>query len=82
MGFSILLCRPYNILGNDYFSRKLASAKGVMVSALYSGGEIAQVIDHAAYPSYIHRPVFDSLIGKRKDRFIQVTWEPYSGLRR
>jgi hypothetical protein len=64
MGFFIPLCRPYNILGNDYFSRKLASATGVTVSALYSGGETAQVIDHGACQSYIHRPVFYRLMRK------------------
>lgn len=64
MGFSILLCRLYNMLGNNFPSRNLASATGVTVSALYSGGKIASVIDHGACRSYIHCPVFDRLMGE------------------
>jgi hypothetical protein len=67
-------------LGNDYLSQKLASATGIAVSPRYSGGEIVRVIDHGAYRTLIHRPVFDGLIGETKMGFVQINWEPSAGL--
>lgn len=67
-------------VGNDYFSEKLASATGVTVSPWFSGGEVVKTVDHDAYTTYIHRPVFDALIGERKEGFIQLNWEPFAGL--
>jgi hypothetical protein len=67
-------------IGNDYLSRKLAAETGVTVSARYSGGEIIRVIDHGAYKTYIHRPVFDGLISETNNGFIQINWEPFAGL--
>jgi len=66
--------------GNDYFSRALASATGITVSPWYSGGDIVKVIDHGAYKTSIHRPVFDSLIGQTKKGFVQINWNPAAGL--
>ena len=66
--------------GSDYFSGKLASATGITISPWYSGGEIVRTIDHGAYKTYIHRPVFDALIGEKKEGFIQLKWEPHAGL--
>ncbi|MCG6536654.1 MAG: hypothetical protein L7F78_18595 [Syntrophales bacterium LBB04] len=71
---------PVTFLGNAYFSQKLASATGVTVSPLYSGGEIVRIIDHGAYRTSIHRPVFDALIGETKTGFVQINWEPSAGL--
>ena len=67
-------------VGNDYFSGKLASATGITISPWFSGGEIVRTIDHGAYTTYIHRPVFDALIGERREGFIQLNWEPHAGL--
>ncbi|MBU1205562.1 MAG: hypothetical protein KKH04_01325 [Proteobacteria bacterium] len=67
-------------VGNSYFSEKLASATGIIVSPWYSGGEIVRTIDHGAYKTYIHRPIFDGLIGEREKGFIQLNWEPFAGL--
>jgi len=67
-------------IGNDYFSGKLASATDIKISPWFSGGEIIKTIDHGAYKTYIHRPVFDALIGERRKGFIQLKWEPYAGL--
>ena len=67
-------------LGNSYFSGKLASATGLTVSPWFSGGEIVRMIDHGTYKTYIHRPVFDALIGERREGFIQLNWEPFAGL--
>jgi hypothetical protein len=67
-------------MGHDYFSKGLASATGVTVSPWFSGGEVARTVDHGAYNTYLHRPVFDALIGERRKGFIQLKWEPYEGL--
>ena len=66
--------------GNDYFSGKLASATGIIVSPRFSGGEIVRSIDHGTYRTVIRRPVFDGLIGERKEGFIQIEWQPVTAL--
>ena len=66
--------------GNGYFSRTLATATGITVSPLYSGGNIVKVIDHGAYKTSIHRPVFDSLIGQTEKGFVQINWDPAARL--
>ena len=75
--FAVLLA---TFFGNSYFSRVLASGTGVKVSPRYSGGDIIRTIDHGTYQTHIHRPVFDGLIGERRDGFIQISWEPLVGL--
>ena len=67
-------------LGNSYFSKKLAGATGVTVSPWFAGGEVAQVVEHGAYRTSVHRPVFDGLTGERSDGFLQVDWKPAAGL--
>jgi hypothetical protein len=67
-------------VGNNYLSEKLAAATGITVSPWFTGGEIVSTIDHGTYKTYIHRPVFDALIGERKEGFIQLNWEPLAGL--
>lgn len=67
-------------MGNDYFSEQLASATGITISPWFSGGEIVRTVDHGTYKTYIHRPVFDALIGEKREGFMQLNWEPYAGL--
>ncbi len=67
-------------LGEHAFSRVLASATGVTVSAKFSGGEVIRSVNHGSYRTDIHRPVFDALIGQSKEGFIQVNWVPAAGL--
>ena len=67
-------------MGNNYFSKKFASATGVTVSPRFSGGEVTQVIEHGTYTTFVHRPVFDSLVGERSEGFVQVDWKPARGL--
>ena len=77
--FSIV---PVMFIGNHYFSARLVSATGVTVSPWYSGGEVIRTVNHGMYKTIIHRPVFDGLIGKREDGFIQVEWMPVTALPR
>jgi len=67
-------------LGNNYFSRMLVSAAGIKVSPRYTGGEVMKVIEHGAYRTIMHRPVFDGLIGDREKGFIQIKWEATAAL--
>lgn len=61
-------------VGNDALSRIFARATGITVSPRYSGGEVIKTIDHGAYRSLIHRPVFDGLFSDRASGFIQINW--------
>lgn len=67
-------------LGSGFFSRALVAASGVKISPWYSGGEVVWSVNYGSYRALIHRPVFDALIGERKEGFIQVNWEPLAGL--
>jgi hypothetical protein len=67
-------------MGNRFFSRAFASATGIAISARYSGGEIRRTVEHGAYRTLIHRPVFDGLLGEHRDGFIQINWEPLEGI--
>ena len=66
--------------GNDYFSYKFASATGIKVSPRYTGGEVVKVVEHDTYRTIIHRPVYDGLMGERREGFIQVKWQSASRL--
>ncbi len=79
-GFLALFVVLATFMGSAYFSRTLANATGVTVSPWYSGGEIVMTVDHGSYKTLVHRPVFDGLIWERKNGFIQINWEPFSGL--
>jgi hypothetical protein len=56
------------------------AATGLKLSANWSGGEVVRTVDHGAYRTEIHRPVFDALIGERSDGFVQVAWRPSASL--
>ena len=66
-------------MGNNYFSSKLVSTTGIKVSPRFTGGEVVKTVDHNTYKTLIHRPVFDGLMGERKNGFIQINWERQNG---
>ncbi|MBP2652721.1 MAG: hypothetical protein H6Q73_290 [Firmicutes bacterium] len=68
------------LMGGTFLAAKLVNATGVKVSPWYTGGEVVQTIDHGSYRTLIHRPVFDTLVGQKKDGFIQIDWEPLGAL--
>lgn len=64
-----------------FLSEPLITATGLTISPNFSGGEVVQTIDHGAYQTQVHRMVFDdTLIGERKEGFIQVDWTPLDAL--
>jgi hypothetical protein len=55
-------------------------ATGLQTSANWTGGEVVQTLEHGAYQTEIHRPVFDALFGERKEGFVQVAWRQADAL--
>jgi len=62
--------------GMPFFASKLVAVTGLHVHPLFTGGEVAQTIDHERYQTLVHRPVFDGLIGQRSTGLVQVKWQP------
>ena len=56
------------------WGQAFVNLSGLVFVPTYSGGEVVRTIDHGAYQTEIHRPVFDALIGETKEGFIQVAW--------
>ena len=63
-------------MGMQPLAGKLVAVTGLHVHPIYTGGEVAQTIDHGQYQTLIHRPVFDGLIGRRNTGFVQIKWQP------
>lgn len=63
-------------MGMEPCAKQLVAITGLHVHPLYTGGEVAHTIDHGAYRTLIHRPVFDGLVGSRTHGFIQIEWQP------
>jgi hypothetical protein len=64
-----------------FLPQPFLTATGLKLSPNYSGGEVVQTVDHAGYKTLVHRMVFDdTLIGERKEGFIQVNWTPFESL--
>ncbi len=63
-------------MGMDSLAGKLVAVTGLHVHPIYTGGAIAQTIDHGSYQTVIHEPVFDGLIGRRSHGFVQIEWQP------
>ncbi|UCD53404.1 MAG: hypothetical protein JSW27_12285 [Phycisphaerales bacterium] len=63
-------------MGMSFWAEKLVAVTGLRVHPIYSGGEVAQTIEHGEYKTLIHHPVFDGLIGERNEGFVQIEWHP------
>ena len=72
LGIPIVLA---TLMGMDGWMQAIAGS-GLVVSPLYSGGEVAQTIQHTGYHTSVHDPVFAALIGESNEGFVQVTWQP------
>ena len=58
----------------------LVKATGLTLSPWIDGGVVRQTVDRGAYQVLLHRPVFDGLVGERKQGFMQIDWMPLSAL--
>jgi len=70
------------VLYCDPLGTALAARTGIKVSPQFTGGETAAVIEHGAYRTIVHRPVFDALFWEWPTGFVQVDWEPAGALPR
>jgi len=52
----------------------VSSFSFMKINPNYTGGEVVKEIKKENYTINIHRPVFDGLIGERKNGFVQVDW--------
>ncbi|HBF39965.1 MAG TPA: hypothetical protein DDW50_22000 [Firmicutes bacterium] len=67
-------------IGGGFWARKLVNLTGIKVSPWLNGGDIVQIIQNDRYRIFIHQVVFDGLIGQRKQGFVQIDWQPKTGL--
>jgi hypothetical protein len=73
-GWAILafLLLPAIFIGNDFFAKQLVNGTGLAISPRCTGGEVLQRLERGGYQLWVHRPVFDGLIGERREGFVQV----------
>jgi len=78
MGYAIAVCMiiivPATFVGMDSFGAVLVKAGQITISPLYSGGEVAKVIDHGEYRTEVHEAVFAGLFQPSQKGFVQVNW--------
>ncbi len=68
------------LMGMGSLAEGLVKVTGVEISPWFTGGEVARSVAHGAYETNIHRPVFDALIGERREGFVQIVWTPAGAL--
>jgi hypothetical protein len=68
------------LMGMGPLAEGLVKLTGVEISPLITGGEVSRTTAHSAYNTRIHRPVFDALIGERREGFVQIVWGPAAAL--
>ena len=67
-------------VGMSSWESALVKATGVRVSPWFTGGEVVARISHGPYETRIHEPVFQALIGERKEGFVQLVVAPAESL--
>jgi len=77
---SVLVLAVIFLLIGGGLDKMIGAATGLTLAPSISGGEVTRTIPHGAYEAQVHRMVFDSLIGQRREGFIQVDWTPLAGL--
>ena len=69
-----ILAPLVTLFGLDPLMNLLVSGTGLTVSPWYTGDVVARTVEHDGYETRIHRPVFQALIGERREGFVQVDW--------
>jgi hypothetical protein len=62
------------------WERAFVAGTGLRISPWFTGDEIAYAVGHGGYETRIHRPVFQALVGERREGFVQVDWAPAAAL--
>ena len=68
------------LFGMGSWMKLLVSGTGLTVSPWFTGDVVARTVEHDGYETRIHRPVFQALIGERREGFVQVDWGPLEAL--
>jgi hypothetical protein len=68
------------LLAMGPLAQGLVDATGVVISPIYTGGEVVRTVTHGSYETHIHRPVFDGLLAERRTGFVQIVWSPLTAL--
>jgi hypothetical protein len=68
------------LLGMGSWMKLFVSSTGLTVSPWFSGDVVARTVERDGYETRIHRPVFQALIGERREGFVQVDWGPLDTL--
>lgn len=55
-------------------ARGLMGATGLTIAPHITGGPVAARVEHGAYATSIHQPVFESFVGRPREGFVQVAW--------
>jgi hypothetical protein len=68
------------LFGLNSWMELLVSSTGLTISPWITGAEVARTVEHEGYEARIHHPVFQALIGERREGFVQVDWGPLEAL--
>jgi len=70
-----VLLIPATFIGNEGFAKQLAKLPFMKINPIYSGGEVARIIQDSTLKISINKPVFAALIGESSKGFVQVKFE-------
>lgn len=59
-------------VGNKFFAGKIATATGIRISPVFSGGDVVRTLQYKGYEVNIHEAVFEGLFSPRENGFVQV----------
>ena len=76
----LLMLAVILLLVGGGLDKMIDAATGLTLAPSISGGEVTRTIPHGAYEAQVHRMVFDGLIGRRREGFIQIDWAPLANL--
>jgi hypothetical protein len=62
------------LMGMEPLATNLVKVTGVEISPWITGGKVARTISHGRYETRIYEPVFDAMIGQRREGFVQIVW--------
>lgn len=64
------------LMGMTPLAATLVRITGLKVSPQYTGGAVVRRVDHGAWSTQVHEPVFEALFGHSREGFVQVDWTP------
>lgn len=68
------------LMGMEPLATGLVQVTGVEISPWITGGKVARTVSHGRYETHIYQPVFEAMIGQRREGFVQVVWSKTGSL--